>query len=130
MPTMKAVSMVTSSALPWSCLFVLIFIVYLWGLNGEFYGFRMTTLADRSEEHTSELQSRSDLVCRLLLEKKKIVVCLIYIRELIQPRAMLGPLSRTTVRLIACAIIGLGNTRRPPQAPCCIVSCDHHVESF
>src|SRR2546421_8641995 len=27
----------------------------------------------RSEEHTSELQSRSDLVCRLLLEKKKTV---------------------------------------------------------
>src|SRR5438034_7260942 len=26
---------------------------------------------DRSEEHTSELQSHSDLVCRLLLEKKK-----------------------------------------------------------
>src|SRR5699024_11953207 len=28
-------------------------------------------LAGRSEEHTSELQSRFDLVCRLLLEKKK-----------------------------------------------------------
>src|SRR2546428_8672375 len=28
-------------------------------------------LGMRSEEHTSELQSRSDLVCRLLLEKKK-----------------------------------------------------------
>src|SRR2546428_851364 len=27
-------------------------------------------LLERSEEHTSELQSRSDLVCRLLLEKK------------------------------------------------------------
>src|SRR5476649_2288861 len=27
--------------------------------------------ADRSEEHTSELQSHSDLLCRLLLEKKK-----------------------------------------------------------
>src|SRR5436190_18140662 len=27
---------------------------------------------DRSEEHTSELQSHSDLVCRLLLEKKKV----------------------------------------------------------
>src|SRR5690349_23659751 len=27
--------------------------------------------ANRSEEHTSELQSRRDLVCRLLLEKKK-----------------------------------------------------------
>src|SRR2546430_9835623 len=28
--------------------------------------------AERSEEHTSELQSQSNLVCRLLLEKKKI----------------------------------------------------------
>src|SRR2546430_13324107 len=27
---------------------------------------------DRSEEHTSELQSQSNLVCRLLLEKKKL----------------------------------------------------------
>src|SRR5438067_13489254 len=33
---------------------------YVFGLHGE-----------RSEEHTSELQSRFDLVCRLLLEKKK-----------------------------------------------------------
>src|SRR5699024_11504337 len=29
------------------------------------------TIPQRSEEHTSELQSRFDLVCRLLLEKKK-----------------------------------------------------------
>src|SRR5438067_10119332 len=29
-------------------------------------------LGGRSEEHTSELQSRFDLVCRLLLEKKKL----------------------------------------------------------
>src|SRR2546430_9379301 len=29
-------------------------------------------VAERSEEHTSELQSQSNLVCRLLLEKKKI----------------------------------------------------------
>src|SRR5690349_22867102 len=29
------------------------------------------SLGERSEEHTSELQSRRDLVCRLLLEKKK-----------------------------------------------------------
>src|SRR2546427_7911489 len=28
---------------------------------------------ERSEEHTSELQSQSNLVCRLLLEKKKII---------------------------------------------------------
>src|SRR5579871_6981843 len=30
-----------------------------------------TLMVARSEEHTSELQSRRDLVCRLLLEKKK-----------------------------------------------------------
>src|SRR2546421_13115575 len=34
-------------------------------------GVRPVTIPIRSEEHTSELQSRSDLVCRLLLEKKK-----------------------------------------------------------
>src|SRR5256886_5096327 len=31
----------------------------------------VAVIADRSEEHTSELQSQSNLVCRLLLEKKK-----------------------------------------------------------
>src|SRR5688572_31028001 len=38
-------------------------------------GFALAVLAacslERSEEHTSELQSQSNLVCRLLLEKKK-----------------------------------------------------------
>src|SRR3989475_4059038 len=32
---------------------------------------RTTSCPERSEEHTSELQSQSNLVCRLLLEKKK-----------------------------------------------------------
>src|SRR5688572_3397316 len=32
---------------------------------------RLPSLSMRSEEHTSELQSQSNLVCRLLLEKKK-----------------------------------------------------------
>src|SRR3712207_7118294 len=35
-------------------------------------------LAARSEEHTSELQSRQYLVCRLLLEKKKKNITIIY----------------------------------------------------
>src|SRR2546427_5116732 len=39
----------------------------------------------RSEEHTSELQSQSNLVCRLLLEKKKklkhLIVLLVYFRH-------------------------------------------------
>src|SRR2546430_13699593 len=38
--------------------------------NGVFT--KETILALRSEEHTSELQSQSNLVCRLLLEKKKL----------------------------------------------------------
>src|SRR2546430_13497843 len=36
------------------------------------YQVRTGDYSDRSEEHTSELQSQSNLVCRLLLEKKKI----------------------------------------------------------
>src|SRR2546430_7361827 len=35
------------------------------------HGGRLPALDARSEEHTSELQSQSNLVCRLLLEKKK-----------------------------------------------------------
>src|SRR5438034_2761575 len=34
-------------------------------------GYLIIQPTERSEEHTSELQSHSDLVCRLLLEKKK-----------------------------------------------------------
>src|SRR3712207_8963255 len=37
--------------------------------------FIMATRWHRSEEHTSELQSRQYLVCRLLLEKKKTLSC-------------------------------------------------------
>src|SRR5260221_7993645 len=35
------------------------------------HGSEVGAVVARSEEHTSELQSHSDLVCRLLLEKKK-----------------------------------------------------------
>src|SRR5699024_11350724 len=47
-------------------------------------GFNSVSLAlfpgCRSEEHTSELQSRFDLVCRLLLEKKKISIDMTFVR--------------------------------------------------
>src|SRR5699024_11644604 len=39
-------------------------------LERNFFAF-LSFVLKRSEEHTSELQSRFDLVCRLLLEKKK-----------------------------------------------------------
>src|SRR5690606_42006949 len=37
------------------------------------YSVRAARFRQRSEEHTSELQSRENLVCRLLLEKKKTI---------------------------------------------------------
>src|SRR5207253_1161160 len=37
----------------------------------DYVGEKRCPIVDRSEEHTSELQSRGHLVCRLLLEKKK-----------------------------------------------------------
>src|SRR5439155_17029487 len=40
---------------------------------------RITATTCRSEEHTSELQSRGHLVCRLLLEKKKTAMNALYI---------------------------------------------------
>src|SRR5438034_7836652 len=40
-------------------------------MSRSFVTSRLLTTVSRSEEHTSELQSHSDLVCRLLLEKKK-----------------------------------------------------------
>src|SRR6267378_2927565 len=52
--------------------------------------------AARSEEHTSELQSRRDLVCRLLLEKKK------------KPSTCSGRASDET---------SAGSFLRPPQSP-------------
>src|ERR1041385_9571921 len=47
--------------------------IYLLEVNGKAVGFGTLAVGGpwRSEEHTSELQSRLHLVCRLLLEKKK-----------------------------------------------------------
>src|SRR3712207_8722313 len=44
---------------------------YLLGVMERAFALTLQYLKTRSEEHTSELQSRQYLVCRLLLEKKK-----------------------------------------------------------
>src|SRR5206468_9746081 len=55
----------------------------------------------RSEEHTSELQSRSDIVCRLLLEKKKYqcTICLFCVHTWSTEQASLPPI------LYICSVI-------------------------
>src|SRR5258707_2946034 len=56
-------------------------------------------LSQRSEEHTSELQSRQYLVCRLLLEKKKIMS--VYHIERSATVMLAGRVSSNTLRIIA-----------------------------
>src|SRR5688572_31308168 len=53
------------------------------GITDDFLA-QQPRFADRSEEHTSELQSQSNLVCRLLLEKKNrgLAVAQLQVREL------------------------------------------------
>src|SRR5260221_4896351 len=89
---------------PRSTLFPYTTLFRSWGRNERFVahprgcppGFR-----GRSEEHTSELQSHSDLVCRLLLEKKK--KCNTSCRLLSRPDSLshqsaTQPIARTTDR--------------------------------
>src|ERR671916_769267 len=66
---------------------------------------RQLHIAERSEEHTSELQSHSDLVCRLLLEKKNV------------PTSSECAPARTPLRLpSACLHFPRPITRPPPAA--------------
>src|SRR5256886_13464350 len=56
---------------------------------------RVARPAPRSEEHTSELQSQSNLVCRLLLEKKKLATHGAHLFLEISPVQRASPASRT-----------------------------------
>src|SRR2546429_4937022 len=62
-----------STLFPYTTLFRSIRYVFvqLWKEGLIYRGPRIVNWCPRSEEHTSELQSRLHLVCRLLLEKKK-----------------------------------------------------------
>src|SRR2546430_13454282 len=67
-----------------SVLCVWVFVCYRWKNREHIWGRRTKHRKElqysdtkRSEEHTSELQSQSNLVCRLLLEKKNIHIKLI-----------------------------------------------------
>src|SRR2546425_9372586 len=58
---------------------------------------RLRAVGDRSEEHTSELQSLAYLVCRLLLEKKKESVGEVRLTGADKPVLRTGRASRTSI---------------------------------
>src|SRR5438105_11677945 len=62
----RSLAAVVQRSISWGAMKVLIV-----GAGGREHALAWKCAASRSEEHTSELQSRVDLVCRLLLEKKK-----------------------------------------------------------
>src|SRR2546429_3284553 len=76
-----------STLFPYTTLFRSVAWAHEFTLEGGLDAQRQSNLGQRSEEHTSELQSRLHLVCRLLLEKKKSNIRSIYILpiNLIQP---------------------------------------------
>src|SRR5205807_7889957 len=76
--------------------------IYLDASGRVSYG-RMHGQATRSEEHTSELQSPCNLVCRLLLEKKKKNI---NIKLLLKLTIQIRSLSRT-LQAILCRLIDL-----------------------
>src|SRR3989440_7691257 len=86
----------------------------------------------RSEEHTSELQSRSDLVCRLLLEKKKQrspkrwELCS---RSRLPP-SNLPPRSRNSAGNRSCITRSQNGAARPPALRACIIPRTSSVGPF
>src|SRR5437016_10325968 len=59
-------------------------------------GFEIVRRKERSEEHTSELQSLTNLVCRLLLEKKNMMIVMVSVADISQKLGLL------------CFLLGLG----------------------
>src|SRR2546429_4561943 len=87
---------------------------------------RSTIQTQRSEEHTSELQSRLHLVCRLLLEKKKCTTTSASTKTIKSPEAPRAPLflaaacptppgTRSTIN--SAGVSEILHTRRCPSAP-------------
>src|SRR5256886_13054123 len=71
-------------------------------------------LETRSEEHTSELQSQSNLVCRLLLEKKKTECTHYHLPRLPPPSSLSAPCPRRTE-----------HDRASRQGPAAMISSTH-----
>src|SRR5260221_10839927 len=65
---------IIGNAIPSFLFAILLVVLFAGGSYFHWFPLRARPGGWRSEEHTSELQSHSDLVCRLLLEKKNITL--------------------------------------------------------
>src|SRR3989440_1865923 len=81
------------------------------------------SIVTRSEEHTSELQSRSDLVCRLLLEKKKTTI-----RRWIANWCCIST-RRTNSTVQALPVELGGRPHGPPRLPNVLCTTEQHWRS-
>src|SRR5256885_12542014 len=87
-------------------------------------------LKPRSEEHTSELQSPCNLVCRLLLEKKKTDVLLSFPFPIVCPKladvykTVYGPLSTIAVHRSVLLYLAIAS----PRALCSRDLCVHALD--
>src|SRR2546427_1985294 len=77
----------------------------------------------RSEEHTSELQSQSNLVCRLLLEKKKKQAGLSMGPSMISGSTRKTLTSEPEITTVAVAL-SANATRAVPTSLCTVYRCD------
>src|SRR5438034_137475 len=77
------------------------------------YAWPVDRTHDRSEEHTSELQSHSDLVCRLLLEKKNLKRR----RCMTVPRLTLISLIKIMLVMVSVSVISIPCPPRPTLFP-------------
>src|SRR5687767_15176952 len=77
---------------------------------------RPYTIARRSEEHTSELQSLAYLVCRLLLEKKKPSISITT-----KPAPPPGAKRRAFTGIVC---------RMPQKCPSCVIASDDHPQGI
>src|SRR5207253_4905876 len=76
-------------------------LVFFYGMEHESHICKYMLKELRSEEHTSELQSRGHLVCRLLLEKKKLA-CSSITNRMLSPIRRMKPSTTVRLRIRAC----------------------------
>src|SRR3712207_7533499 len=77
LPILSVVTTASGAHFDWTATSGIDAVIVKGGPNANVYRYSPQATSGRSEEHTSELQSRQYLVCRLLLEKKKTIIAIV-----------------------------------------------------